>query len=74
MLIHRYTSEQLARLSNNSRASSPRTENKLDSGVGLMLCKKLIEQNNGSIEAESKPDKGTVFTVKLPAFPQFSVN
>ena len=34
----------------------------------------LIEKNNGSIEAQSKPDKGTVFTVKLPVFSQSSVN
>ncbi len=68
------TRKQLAGLFNLSRVSSPGTENEPGSGVGLMLCKDLIEKNNGSIEVQSSPDKGTVFTVKLPAFSQSSVN
>ncbi|MCK9342559.1 MAG: substrate-binding domain-containing protein [Massilibacteroides sp.] len=36
------------------------------SGIGLALCKSLIELHNGSIKAISIPNKGTTFTVDLP--------
>ncbi|WP_294825183.1 ATP-binding protein, partial [uncultured Flavobacterium sp.] len=36
-------------------------------GIGLALCKKIVENHNGSIEIESLPKKGTTITVFLPA-------
>ncbi len=35
-------------------------------GIGLYLCKEIIELHGGNITAESEPKKGTVFTVTLP--------
>ncbi len=35
-------------------------------GMGLAICKKIIERHGGSIIAQSEPDKGSVFTVRLP--------
>ena len=36
-------------------------------GIGLLLCKELIEKNNGSISATSKRGEGSIFTIELPA-------
>lgn len=36
-------------------------------GLGLMICKELIEKNNGRIWIESEPHKGNTFTFSLPA-------
>jgi PAS domain S-box-containing protein len=36
------------------------------SGLGLNLCKDLVEANNGTIAVESTPGQGTTFTVSLP--------
>lgn len=35
-------------------------------GLGLSVCRQIIEQHNGRIRVESLPGKGTIFTVKLP--------
>ena len=36
-------------------------------GLGLSVCKKLIEANEGDIEVESEPGKGTDFVLFLPS-------
>jgi signal transduction histidine kinase len=42
------------------------TKNEKGSGIGLKLCKELVELNHGSITVESKVKEGTVFRVMLP--------
>jgi signal transduction histidine kinase len=36
------------------------------SGLGLSVCRQIIEQHQGRIRVESMPGKGSKFTVKLP--------
>jgi len=35
-------------------------------GLGLSICKQIIEKHNGKIWFDSKPEKGTTFYVRLP--------
>jgi len=61
-------SEKLERLFDEYKNSSAKgTANEKGTGLGLMLCKLFVEQNNGTIHAESKKGKGSVFTVTLPS-------
>ena len=36
-------------------------------GLGLVICKKLVEQMHGAIDLESEPDKGSVFWFTIRA-------
>jgi len=35
-------------------------------GMGLAICRKIVERHRGGIDAESEPGKGTVFKLRLP--------
>ena len=36
-------------------------------GLGLFSCKSIVEEHGGELEAESLPEKGACFTIRLPA-------
>ncbi|MEA1969828.1 MAG: HAMP domain-containing sensor histidine kinase, partial [Thermodesulfobacteriota bacterium] len=46
--------------------SIPGTSNETGTGLGLILCKEFVDQNNGEIWVESEVDHGSVFKFTLP--------
>lgn len=38
-------------------------------GVGLAICRRIVERHHGSVRAEGRPGEGAVFTVALPVAP-----
>ncbi|MES2389936.1 MAG: ATP-binding protein [Bacteroidota bacterium] len=53
----------------DAKHSTPGTKGETGTGLGLKLCKDLLERNRGTIRVESTVGKGTTFWVTLPARP-----
>ncbi|MGE5681649.1 MAG: ATP-binding protein [Bacillota bacterium] len=56
--------EDLFRL--DVRDSKPGTENEKGTGLGLIICKEIVEKHGGKIWAESQSGKGSTFKFTLP--------
>ncbi len=48
------------------RVSGPNTRYTTGTGLGLSIVKRIVESHFGEITVESKVEKGTTFTVRLP--------
>ncbi|MBO1197889.1 HAMP domain-containing protein [Staphylococcus simiae] len=48
------------------KVDAARTRGKQGTGLGLFICKMIIEEHGGSIDVESEWGKGTTFIIKLP--------
>jgi signal transduction histidine kinase len=48
-----------------SHGSLPGTQAEEGTGLGLVICRELVERNNGSISVRSVPGQGSVFSVTL---------
>jgi two-component system sensor histidine kinase BaeS len=49
------------------RADESRSRASGGSGLGLAIARQLTEAHGGTIEVESKPARGTLFTIRLPS-------
>ena len=59
--------EQLSRLFRiDTHFSCPGTDSEQGHGMGLILCKELVELNRGKIWASSQPTRGSAFNLRLP--------
>lgn len=62
------SSEALANIySLDSVHTTQGTEGELGTGLGLMLCKEMIEKNGGTLKIESEPGEGTRVIFTIPA-------
>ena len=58
--------EKCEKLFENKRNNSTKgTANEKGSGLGLVLCKELVDKHNAEISVKSELRKGTTFTLKL---------
>jgi two-component system sensor histidine kinase/response regulator len=48
------------------RVKTPETQDIPGTGLGLVICKRIVAELGGSIEVDSKEGEYTVFTIRLP--------
>lgn len=64
------SSEDMAKIFKmDSHHSTRGTENEEGTGLGLILCRELVEKHGGTIKAESVPWCGSAFSFTLPEKP-----
>lgn len=62
-------SQTLKSLFDINQKATPGFSSKSGTGLGLMLCKEMIDSNGGKISIQSQLDNGTLLVVELPTKP-----
>ncbi len=65
--ISRKDMEKLFRI--DTQITTPGTAGEKGTGLGLVLCREFVEKNNGTVQVESTPGKGSRFVFTLPVKP-----
>jgi hypothetical protein len=61
------TSENLERIFDEyGQLGNPERDSRKGWGLGLAICRRLLDVMGGEISAASTPGRGTVFSVRLP--------
>ena len=61
------TKEELSKIfDKHYRSKNPKVQSVQGAGLGLSICKEIVEVLGGKIKAESEVNKGSTFTVSLP--------
>lgn len=58
--------EEMKKIGGQEFYSSNGTAQEQGTGLGLMLCKEFLAKNNGQLNIQSEPGKGSVFSFTLP--------
>ncbi|MFD0712643.1 sensor histidine kinase [Paenibacillus sp. GCM10027626] len=61
------SAEELERIWDRFYKGDKARSRKLGTGIGLSIVKHIVDLHEGQIAVESEPDRGTVFTVRLPS-------
>ncbi|MEM4633969.1 MAG: HAMP domain-containing sensor histidine kinase [Candidatus Anstonellaceae archaeon] len=64
------TASKIFEINRKGRLSQPGTRGEEGTGLGLVLVKRMVEANGGSIEVQSEVGVGTTFTIILPGEPK----
>ena len=59
--------EHIDKIFNEFYSTKKNQPGKKGSGLGLSLCRDIVDEHNGSISVSSEVGKGTTFTIMLPA-------
>ena len=60
------SAEKLERLFSLNRQSQQGTAGEKGAGLGLLLVKEFVEMNQGRLQVNSQPDRGSQFIFTLP--------